>query len=587
MKRFFVTLIPIFGLILSLSAFSMPESPVRIGILNTVGKTKSMGIFSTTLDRLRESLERPIEVSYYDLHTLPEALRAGKLDFFITNAGLFSSALSEARGSHLATLKIREARDPNESMGGIFFVKNTSPHRTFEDIRHQTATAVSDSAFGGYFVPLGELIRRGYEPERFFQSVFFTGYPMQNVFDAVRSGKAQVGMVRACLLEEMIASGKATPDEFRVIEGRRDEKLACVRSTDLYPDWVFAATTRATPEMSRRAAGALLSMPATNGSYWSIATDFRAINDLYRNLKVAHYEYLRHPTLRDTVAKYKTELLVLLLLLTAGVAHYFLVNLEVKRKTKSLREASEAKAKAQAQVLIAQRKLYQLERMSLTGVLANSVAHELKQPISAIANFADGIRELNRQSGVNRSIIDEAVEEILQQTHRAGSVIEHVRGYAKSEPPKCRPLNLLRMVEDVLHEIAALFPRTPLIVNDVSETYVVMADPHEFTLVLLNVLKNAVEALKARDDGKIVIGACREGDMVHVSIEDNGPTKDVSDFCDVYGPKMSQKTDGLGLGLAISARMLERLGGGMTIEAVKPHGVRVEMTLPQCEGKIS
>ena len=94
------------------------------------------------------------------------------------------------------------------------------------------------------------------------------------------------------------------------------------------------------------------------------------------------------------------------------------------------------------------------------------------------------------------------------------------------------------MVEDVLHEITALFPRTPQIVNDVSDTYVVMADPHELTLVLLNVLKNAVEALKARDDGKIVIGACCEGDMVHVSIEDDGPTEDVSDFCDVYGPNL-------------------------------------------------
>lgn len=79
---------------------------------------------------------------------------------------------------HLATRKIREADDPNFSMGGIFFVRSENTTiRTFEDMKGKTAVAVAPNAFGGYRVHLGELNARGYEPETFFGSTTLPDIP--------------------------------------------------------------------------------------------------------------------------------------------------------------------------------------------------------------------------------------------------------------------------------------------------------------------------------------------------------------------------------------------------------------------------
>lgn len=573
MQKKLVVLTAICSSILSTAAFCMPESSIKIGILATVGRLQSLDTFSGTLERLEKSLDHPIEVAYYDIDGMRRALDAHELDFFISNAGFFSTAQSSAKARHLATLKIKEAVDPNESMAGVFFVKSDSRVQTIEDMKHRSAAAVTPTAFGGYFVPLGELAARGQNPERFFSSVVFTGYPMQLVFDAVRSGKAQIGMARACLLEEMIRAGKISPNEFKVIEDRRDGRLACARSTDLYPDWVFAAAPKAGSEISRRAAAALLSMPEADGVYWSIATDFRKIDELYRLLKVEQYAYLRSPTIAEAIELYKTELLLLLAAAIFAAAHYLLVNIEVKRKTRSLREASLAKEEAQ-------RKMYHLEKATLTGVLSNAVAHELKQPVSAIANYADGIKQLNGSDSADRSMIDYAVDEILQQTRRAGDVIEHVRQYARNQAPNLEPLNLRDAVCSAASEIQALLHRMPSIENRIPSDMHVLADGIELSLVLINLMKNSAEALKDDPEGLIAFEAVQEHGFVRLSVSDNGPVCDPSKFQNVYDLKTSSKNDGLGIGLAVSARMIERIGGGMRIEAVEPHGVRVVLNLP-------
>lgn len=573
MQKRFVLLIAVAASFFSTTAFCTPEPSIKIGILATVGRLQSLDIFSGTLDRLEASLDRPIEVAYYDIAGLKHAVDAHELDFFISNAGFFSTAQSCAKARHLATLKIKEAVDPNESMAGVFFVRSDSRVQTIEDMKHRPAAAVSPTAFGGYFVPLGELAARGQNPERFFSSVVFTGYPMQLVFDEVRSGKVQIGLARACLLEEMIRAGRISPDEFRVVEDKRDDKLACSRSTDLYPDWVFAAAPKANPEISRRTAAALLSMPEEDGVYWSIATDFRRIDELYRILKVEHYAYLRSPTISEAIEIYKTELILIIAASIFAAVHYLLVNIEVKRKTQSLREASIAKEEAQ-------RRMYQLEKATLTGVLSNSVAHELKQPISAIANYADGIRQLNASSEVDRSMIDYALEEIIQQTRRAGDVIEHVRQYAKNQAPVKEVLNLREAACGAASEINALIHSMPSIENRIPSNMLVLADRIELSLVLINLMKNSAEALKDDPEGLILLDAVHENGFIRLSVSDNGPVCDPSKFQNVYDLKSSSKNDGLGLGLAVSARMIERIGGGMIIEAVEPHGVRVVLNLP-------
>ena len=255
----------------------------------------------------------------YLADSLPQAVRDKKLDYFISNPGIFSHMQLLGQARHLATLKIAQADDPNFSLGGVFFVRSDDEQiRTFEDMRGKSALAVAPNAFGGLAVHLGEIRARGYDPEHFFASISYTGYPMQSVLEQMRQGRSRVGMVRTCLIEEMTAKGLLAKDEFRVIGAKNAPRLRCSTSTELYPDWVFAATTEAKPEQSRQACAALFSLSDEMGGYWSVASDFTRIDELFRELRIGHYRYLRQWTFERVWMQYRWVVLGLSTLLFLG-----------------------------------------------------------------------------------------------------------------------------------------------------------------------------------------------------------------------------------------------------------------------------
>lgn len=570
---------------------------VRLGILSTIGELSSTKVFSETVEALEKAWGRRVEITHYDLDTLPKAVIDRKLDYFIANAGSFAHLQTQGLARHLATRKIRQADDPNFSMGGIFFVRaENSAIRTFEDMQGKTATAVASNAFGGFNVHLGELQARGFAPDGFFGSIVFTGYPMQNVFERMRQGKAQVGMVRACLLEEMIAKGLVGKDEFRVIGARNEPHLRCQTSTELYPDWVFAATTEARPELSRRAAAALFSMPESSRVYWSVASDFTRIDALFKKLRIGHYSYLREWTFKRLWQEYRALVVGVLGLFFLVVWHAVFVTFEVRRKTASLRAVMHERELAQNEVLQTQSRLQALERASLVGMLSNMVAHELKQPLGAIANFADGIRTIVAKSQARSEslppacndelqkldMIGVAADEIIGQTQRASAIIERVRGYAKNGATKrSEKLLLQKVVRDAVRDFRLLAKEPPPIILNVPPNAYAQADPVELSLVILNLFKNASEALRKTAQPLIEVQLESCGTMWELSIADNGPTVDVSVFQDLFAPKMSGKASGLGVGLAISARIMESCGGRLSIIRNQPFGLKAVMTLPK------
>ena len=564
---------------------------VRLGILSTIGELSSSRTFANTIRALETAWNRRVEVSYYDLDTLPAAVHDKKLDFFIANAGSFTHLQMQGEARHLATRKIGQADDPNFSMGGIFFVRsdNTSI-RTFEDMRGKSALSVARNAFGGFHVPLGEIHARGYDPDRFFGSVSFSGYPMQNVIFEMRHGRAEVGMVRACLLEDMIESGLVGKNEFRVIAPKNNPHLRCQTSTDLYPDWVFGATTEAKAELSRRAGAALFTMPEDNGMSWSVASDFTRIDALFKNLKIGHYSYLREWTFTRVWQEYPWAVIAAFGLLILILWHSIVITFEVRRKTASLRAAMQEREIAQTEVLQAQNRLQTLERASLVGMLSNMVAHELKQPLGAIANFADGIRTFaGRSDNANSESARESLEmigiaadEIIGQTQRASDIIERVRGYAKQGPGQQKKrLQIQKVVDDAVRDFRLLAKMPPPISLSVTPAAYVEADSIELSLVILNLLKNATEAIKNTAQPQIDVRLEAAGSMWKLTIADNGPTADISGFTDLFSPKVSTKASGLGLGLAISARIMEAGGGRLTIERNEPFGLKAVMWLPK------
>ncbi len=591
------------GLLLAAAAFpghaqtaaAAEPSVVRLGILSTIGEPSSTAVFADTIKALEKAWNARIVITYHDLDTLPEAVRAKRLDYFISNAGTYSHLQTLGLARQLATRKIQEADDPNFSMGGVFFVKSSSTAiRTFDDMRGKTAVAVAANAFGGYDVHLGEIKARGYDPERFFASTVFSGYPMQRVIREMRDGRAEVGMVRACLLEELIRTGLVGESEFRVIGAKDEPHLRCKTSTALYPDWVFAATTEASPEMSRKASAALFSMPETSRMYWSVASDFTRIDALFKDLKIGHYSYLREWTFKRLWQEYKLFVIAGVGLLFLIFWHAVVVTFEVRRKTAKLREAMREREAAQNEVLQTQERLQTLERASLAGMLSNMVAHELKQPLGAIANYADGIETfagILQKGGSSQTecaqtarIIENAASQIVGQTQRASAVIERVRGYArKSGERKTVRIELSAVVAGAVRDFRLLSKKELPITENVAPNAFVQADAVEISLVVLNLFKNASEALQHTPHPHVDVTLEDRGNLWQLSVADNGPTVDIKQFEDLFSPRASTKASGLGVGLAISARIMEGCGGRLVMQKNTPYGLKAVMLFPKAK----
>lgn len=109
----------------------------------------------------------------------------------------------------------------------------------------------------------------------------------------------------------------------------------------------------------------------------------------------------------------------------------------------------------------------------------------------------------------------------------------------------------------------------------------VQVDAVELSLVILNLFKNASEATRHTTDPQIDVKLESNGSMWELAVSDNGPTVDVSMFQDLFSPKTSSKSTGLGVGLAISARIMEGCGGRLRIERNQPFGLKAVMVLPK------
>lgn len=595
----------VFGVLASEASVPKVETTLRVGILDTVGELSSTETFLPTIAYLRERLAEDgisLEASYHDIESLRRAVERQELDFFISNPGFFAVAQQTYGARHLTTQRPREADDPNAALGGVFIVRaERTDLQTLEDFKGTCAVAVASNGFGGYYVGLGEIKAQGKavgfdgrDPERFFDEVRFTGYPMQLVIDELRRNDgADVGFVRTCLLEEAEAKGIVKPGEFRVVNEKPSiPGFRCRRSTDLYPGWVFATTERAGAQASKLVAAALLSMPAdAQGAEWSIASNFLAVDRLYQTLKVGHYAYLRHFDVKRFLLAYWPHVLLLVILILGGIAHAIKVERIVRERTASLESALAEQRHLEAQARDARERLDQMQKASVMSMLSNMVAHELKQPLGVISNYIEGIRDWLRETsraeqskGVHASenvadesapdwgILETALSEIETQNRRAAEIIDHVRGYAKGEARRIERFTAASLLEEGATTFRKLYGercRLEVEEDEKLSQSVLEGSRMELDLVLLNLLKNAAEAVRHDADPTVWLFAAappdiRFADGIGFCVLNKGTLADEV-LERVFEPKKAVRDGGLGLGLAICAQIMEREGGAVSL----------------------
>ena len=578
MRRLFAVL-PLFLSVVSSSYAA--DRPIRFGISTFAAHSVNLPIIPATETLLENLLgEENIVFETLPVEILSERVKQGAFDMTLTSAGAFRRMAIEGAGVRdLATAASRRVPNPNFAEGSVFFVRNDSPIQTIEDLRGKSVAANHEKGFSGWQTALGELARRGLNPQHFFSRADFTNHDMAEVIRRVEDGRNDAGVVRTCFMEAM----NLTLSRFRILGARDDGSIDCVHSTDLYPNWVIAAAPSLSPDLSRKIAAALFSMPPIGDDVrWSISTDFRGVDNLFRTLKIGPYEYLATFSFKRFIAHYWPGFAIALTLLIALVLHSVTVGTLVRRRTRELEASLKRENELSQETVAAQNRFLALQKVGIVGQMSSIIAHELRQPLAAISMQAFGLMRRFENGTVTRDAALTALDKISHQTDRAGAIVDQVRAYAKGDRRRA-PLEINRTVSDAVAEARKSFRNlgVPMEFTPSPTLIYTTANPLEIELIVINLLKNAAEAVKI--SGRVGVVRCRiTGFPGSPAIEIENPGRPFTDAewdSLLADSLVTSKRKGLGLGLSIVRSLTDDLGGRLTFTRPASGGLIVTVTL--------
>ncbi len=543
--------------------------PLRIGVLAFLGADAAQEEWSPVLRRLQTTLpDYTATLVQLDHDGLHEAARRGELDFIITNPGHYVELEATLGASRILTLDRGGEPAPHRALGAVVIVPEASPLRRLEDLRGRRLAIVGRGGFGGYQLVWGELDALGIEPETDLAALHEVGFPMGGVIDALDAGLADAGVLRSCLLESQ-------PDwraRFRVLSPRNEVGFACATSTALYPDWPLAALRHTPPELARAVAIALLGMRQDrDGLAWSVPADYQAVHELFRRLEIGPYAYLRAPTLMVLAERYWPWVGGFALLILSWILYTVRVEYLVQTRTGALRDALAAREAMQARMRGAQEQAEHLSRLSVLGELSGTLAHELNQPLAAIANYANSLVRRADNQRLTEAAVREAAGEIAGQAERAADILGRIRAFARKRTASREAVAPRELVDEAVTLFRGMLAHAPPVAVDdaLPPGLRIEVDRLQIQQVLLNLLKNAWDASRSLPAARQRIDIRLEtaAGSLHIRVRDYGSGLDETARAQLFESFFTTKADGLGLGLSICRSIAEAHGGRLAVAA--------------------
>jgi two-component system sensor kinase FixL len=216
--------------------------------------------------------------------------------------------------------------------------------------------------------------------------------------------------------------------------------------------------------------------------------------------------------------------------------------------------------------------------------MASTLAHELNQPLSAIANYVQGCARLLRDmDDAVATKMRAALEETARQSLRAGQIIRHLREFVTKGATEKAPENIRSLVEEAgaLALVGSRERGVRTVFDFAPGPATVMVDRIQIQQVLINLMRNSIEAMRDSTRRELVVRthAAVDGEIA-VVVEDTGPGISEEISAQLFKPFVTTKPAGMGVGLSISKRIVEAHGGKMTVSQNAAGGATFSFTLP-------
>lgn len=574
-----------------LAVLALQCAPALAGTTVRIAVT-SGGHGTTALKPLDQSVKAlearfgPSNVTIRERVTLTELghmLERGEVDYFISTSGVSRRNLSEG-SRDLLTITDSRFPDPNKSYGSLFFTRRGSGIKALEDMRDRTLVANHPNGPYSYLVGMGEIERAGYDASTFFKSQRFLMQSAEDVVQAVLDGRADVGIVASCILEDFFP---AESEARRNLEPVSLKAAApCMRSTDQHPNWTLSAVRGADPETTREVVLTLLGMPASpDGVRWSITTDFQSTDQVFKAFRTGVYDVMNERSFSDFVEKYWLFAAVPLAAALLCFGFAALLRRMVEIRTRELKRTLENERRLRREVQEADERYRRLLRVGLLGQLSTMFAHEIRQPVGAILAYVQGLRNFCASGSLTPEMSEGVLAKINAQAERVSDIVERVRLYARTDAVD----RITTDLRDVVDEAVGPFKRNTRFEGKIileppasSEKFTVRVSPLEISIALHDLMQNAVDALASAGtaDPRITIRIERTEERLAVVVSDNGPQLTQDEVARMTAPLHTTKSSGMGLGLILVNSIATGHGGHLRLSPAACGGLEARLILP-------
>ena len=415
--------------------------------------------------------------------------------------------------------------------------------------------------------------------------------------------KAQIDAVitRAGLIEKHLEP--AILEKLRLINPRRGWQAPFLHSSVLIPEWAFSKAWFIDDRLANQIIALLINAhygPTASSKddyylpqhHWGIAQNYNKLTDLLSLTETMDASELSEQQSFSPKIQYWISFIIicfLLIILFMYLRSSRDLNSRLKASKESLEQEIRERQHAQEQALNHQAELAHVARLSTMGEMASGLAHELNQPLSAIHTYVQGcIRRINMGNNEPEAIIN-ALQLTAQQADRAGGIIRRLRSFVRKGESHKTYTEINHIVNEVTSFLDTQLKNKKVSLSlDLEDNLPpVLADIIQIEQVLINLLKNGIEAMADIDEPTIKVSTRRfNNNYVELCVIDSGHGISEDKLKRIFNPFFTTKTSGMGMGLSISSSIIEAHDGKLYAENNTDRGARFCFTLPITEEQL-
>ncbi len=583
------------------SAWSAPQKQsFTIGIL-TLHATHQHQLddspWQLTIDKLNKHPDFHFETIFLPPNHLANALENDELDFVITDA--FNYLILEKKHDVLRLLTRTEKFEgeyiSSEALS-IFTLNNNSEVTRISDLQGKRIA----------------LLENEYSTSELFLEKFLNIHDLnigENVdllvleridlaLSWLKAGKIDALITKSGLLEKQL--DQTTLETLRLVHPRRGWHAPFLHSSVLVPEWAFARAWFINDEIVNQIITILIGHKKndhadylTEQYHWTFAQKYHDLAELFalsREMETA--ESLPSSSF-STRLQYWLSFLVIGFLLIILIM-YLRSSRDLNNRLKASKESLELEIKerqhAQEQALTHQAELAHVARLSTMGEMASGLAHELNQPLSAIHTYVQGCIRLLKMDKHDPQAIINALQLTAQQADRAGGIIRRLRSFVRKGESHKTYTDINHIVNEVTGFLESQLrnKKVNLTLDLEDNLPPVLADIIQIEQVLINLLKNGIEAMSGNEQPAITVVTRRtDKKRVELCVIDSGHGISEDKLKRIFNPFFTTKTSGMGMGLSISSSIIEAHDGKLYAENNPVSGARFCFTLPVTEEPVT